>query len=717
MDTAVLFGKSKWIWAADAVKKNSNIILRRLVSFGQNKPPQRALCRAACNTHYYLYINGNAVVWEGGLNRSNERGYYDEFDIAPFLSKGDNVIVVFCQYFGNEGTDLVCAKRAGFIFECNDLEVYSDSSFTVYENPAYKMPRLTNCRYAGYGVLYDAALEGPIQNVYDPSFNISQFVPATEHDVYPDDENGVLTSRPFPLPKFSAQPVSGKIKRVTDQFNGDTYIVSLPRYMRVTPYMEVAGNGQEKITITTDRTQCMGGFADEMSTYVSHSVEYITKPTLNIYDGMLPMTGNTLIFSMPRSVKVMKLGYREIRYAPDPTCIYQSDEFSETIFQKGLNTLFACMGSTLMDTPERERTMWLGDAGIMARAAYLASSGGAAFVKKTIDDILEYARGGTLYSCVPGNLAVDIPAQGLVALSEYGIFGAYYNYVGDLDLFRANFEAMCNYLLDWGMTENGVEPREGTLRFYDNLYNTDMQLLENALYYNACKFMREVGERIGYHDFDENFEDIMGNIADYIESTWDGHGYNSDGGNYDDRANAFIVLSGLVPDERKAAMSRLLSAVVNASPYMEWAVLQALCELGRRDLARARFESRYALAAKSDSTTLGEDFNGYGTSCQGYQSATVFEAIELFGGIKVMRGASAITITPDFTAQKDFRAKIELVSGRLEVRYKYSPVKSDIIVENGTSAKVELVIVPELVGRTGERRTIIINKGKNKFAI
>ena len=110
-EPSVLFGKSKWIWAADATKKNSNIILRRTFSFGQDRPPSRAVCRAACETHYYMFVNGNAVVWEGGLNRTAKSAYYDEFDIGKYLVKGDNVIVVHCSYFGNEGAR-PCLRRA-----------------------------------------------------------------------------------------------------------------------------------------------------------------------------------------------------------------------------------------------------------------------------------------------------------------------------------------------------------------------------------------------------------------------------------------------------------------------------------------------------------------------------------------------------------------------------------------------------------------------------
>lgn len=715
-EPTVLFGKSKWIWAKEPSKKDSNIILRRVFSFS-DRPPSRAICRAACDTHYYLYVNGNAVVWQGGLARG-KTAYYDEFDIAKYLVKGNNLIAVYCRRFGNEGRDLVSGERGGFIFECNDLNIYSDDTFTVYENPAYKKPAPSNCCYAGWNIRYDASYEGLIQNLMDPTFNSPLFVQASIIDGYPDTEMGVLQPRPVPLEKFSPQPVISKYKKSTDQFEGDTYTVSLPREMCVTPYFEVTGEGQEKILIRTDRSDVQGTFGDENSVYSAHTVEYITKPTVNIFEALQPMTGSELVFSMPHTVRVLKLGYRELGYNTARTCEIQTgNDDLDTLFDKAVNTLYCCMGSTLMDTPERERTMWLGDSSIAARALYLAFADSSALVKKVATDIFDYADGDVLYSCVPGNVPVDIPAHGLLALSEYGLFAQYRNFTTETDLFRSQFTRLCDYLMLWEMTEHGVAIRDGNRRWYDNLYNIDEPIVENALYYSACKFMISLGNTIGDHSYDETFADRMDNIAEYIESCWDGLGYTSKPDCYDDRANALVTLCGLVQDDRKKAVARLIAATQNASPYLEWAAIEALSMLGRRDLALNRFVSRYGYAAKSDDTTLGEDFNGYGTKCQSYQSAVIFELIQIFGGISVKDGAGKIDITPDFTALKDYKCSLKLASGNLEVKYKYSPSRVDIVIENGTTAKVTLDISPERIDRSIDRRTIVINKGKNKFTI
>ncbi len=714
-EPAILFGKSKWIWSNEVFGKDSDVIFRRIVSF-VDKPPSRALCRAACDTQYYLFVNDNAVVWQGGFARS-VNAYYDEFDISKYLSKGDNVIVVYARYFGNGGRDLVPSGRAGFIFECPDLNIFSDGTFSAYENPAYVTPHANNSYCAGRDILYDASREGQIQNHRDPAFRSSLFQPAKELDAYPDGYIGALLPRPLPMYRFSAQPVIGKYKKSCDQFHGDTYTITLPKMSRVTPYMEVTGNGQEKIEIFTDRSNCGGTFGDENSVYRAHTIEYITKPTLNVFEGLLPMTGEKLIFSMPRTVKVLKLGYRELGYATDPNCFVKTDsDRLNTLFDKAKNTLYACLGSTIMDTPERERTMWLGDSSIAARALYLSYDGAGKIVRKVIDDILATADGDVLLSCVPGNVPVDIPAHGLLALSEYGLFAQYRNFENSRELFDGAYGKLCEYLMLWDMTEHGVALRDGNRRWYDNLYNIDEPLVENALYYSACKFMRDVGREIGDSEYDETFEDRMENIADYIESCWNGLGYSSQGDALDDRANALIVLAELVPDERKESVARLLSAVQNASPYMEWAVIEALCKLDKRDAALSRFTSRYAVAAEDGCSTLGEDFGGYGTKCQSYQAQVITEIISLFGGIDVKNGAREISIAPDFGIFEDFRCSITLATGELEVRYK-SGSKIEIIIDNRTSGKVTLDVAPERMLRPTERRTILLNKGKNKFAI
>ena len=64
--------------------------------------PVKAFAKIACDSKYWLWINGEMAVFEGQLKRGPNPNdtYYDEVDIAPFLKTGKNSIAVLVWYFG-----------------------------------------------------------------------------------------------------------------------------------------------------------------------------------------------------------------------------------------------------------------------------------------------------------------------------------------------------------------------------------------------------------------------------------------------------------------------------------------------------------------------------------------------------------------------------------------------------------------------------------------
>ena len=67
--------------------------------------PASLPAKIAADSKYWLWINGEMAVFEGGLKRGPAPGdaYYDTVDIAPFLKSGHNVISVLVWYFGRNG--------------------------------------------------------------------------------------------------------------------------------------------------------------------------------------------------------------------------------------------------------------------------------------------------------------------------------------------------------------------------------------------------------------------------------------------------------------------------------------------------------------------------------------------------------------------------------------------------------------------------------------
>ena len=84
---------AKWIWnEANQSQKNVWMSFRKNISL--EKVPEKLVAHISADSKYWLYINGETVVFEGNVKRgpTENSGYYDSKDIAPYLKEGDNTI-------------------------------------------------------------------------------------------------------------------------------------------------------------------------------------------------------------------------------------------------------------------------------------------------------------------------------------------------------------------------------------------------------------------------------------------------------------------------------------------------------------------------------------------------------------------------------------------------------------------------------------------------
>ena len=131
--------------------------------------PRQAIARIAADSKYWLWINGEPVVFEGSLKRGPAPGdsYYDEIDIAPFLKKGENTIAALVWYFGRNGFSHSSSGHAGFLFDCQapGVKIVSDNSWKCDTYQAYSddtgEPR-PNYRLSEGNIRFDArkAIDG-----------------------------------------------------------------------------------------------------------------------------------------------------------------------------------------------------------------------------------------------------------------------------------------------------------------------------------------------------------------------------------------------------------------------------------------------------------------------------------------------------------------------------------------------------------------------------
>src|SRR5690554_5498917 len=79
--------------------------------------PGNAIAKIATDSKYWLWVNGEMVVYEGLLKRgpNREDTYYDEVDLAPYLKQGKNTIAVLTWYFGKDGFSHNSSGEAGLV--------------------------------------------------------------------------------------------------------------------------------------------------------------------------------------------------------------------------------------------------------------------------------------------------------------------------------------------------------------------------------------------------------------------------------------------------------------------------------------------------------------------------------------------------------------------------------------------------------------------------
>lgn len=603
--------KAKWIWKNNENKMNTWMCFVKDFSCG--KKPDQVVARIAVDTKYWLFLNGEMVVFEGGLKRGRtpESTYYDELDLSGYLKQGKNRIAVLVWYFGKSGFSHVSSGRGGFYFEASigDMEVLSDESWKVKRNEAY-VPAPENdigpnFRLAESDIYYDASLE--IGSWYLNDYSVDAWATA---DVLNDQEQecfGILEKRQ--IPQFKEYGLkdflnSGSVK--------DLYVekdmvleMKLPYNMQFTPFLELEAPAGKRITIKAENYHTNAPGEKGIKSV------YITKKGGQKYESLGWLNGERIGFEFPSGVTIRNLKYRETGYDTEQTgSFWCDDEFLNRLWQKCYRTLYLSMRDTFMDCPDRERTQWWGDVNIeMQMLLYCMDQNAAKLYEKGADSLVGwYEATGNMLTVVPsGTQQFELPFQNLAGI--YGFY-VYYVHSGNLDFAGNVYQMSRDYVLRYEMGDDGlVVHREGSWDWPDWGKNADIVIMENAWYcmaLDACmKLARALNKNDEIIDYQKRFQTIQKRMLSKRNA--EGIFYDhTDNGLPDDRANALAVLAGFACPESYGAMTDLFSEVENASPYMEKYVLDALCEMDRVEDALARMRRRYGSMVEDDYSTLWE---------------------------------------------------------------------------------------------------------------
>ncbi len=702
-----------WIWD-NSNENNTWMNLRKTVFL--SSVPQEAVAKIAVDSHYWLYVNGQQVVFEGGLLRgvTSTSGYFDQVDLAPYLKKGENTICVLSWYWGpkSQSYSNTSSGQAGFLFQCQmgDQLVISDDSWRVRRNSAYlddsKLGvRQPNVRIPAYNIYYDArnALDA---DWTEASFDDSDWSLATVKGAAPCAPWGDLYLRTVPLIKdygISSYLNSSDVKGVTTT-KTTTFSMQLDINIQLTPYLKIVTDTPgQKIIITTDNTTA-ANIDSVQSTYVTTAGE-------QEFEALGWFNGQYINYQIPAGVTILELGYRQSGYDADMTGSFETtDAFYNTLWQKSLNTLYVTMRDNFMDCPDRERAQWWGDVTSemmevmysMDQSAYaLYEKGLATKLGWLVTDSEDPGRNDVLQTVVPiSGYYYELPMQELAGI--VGIWD-YYVYSGRDYVCEEMYEACYRYLMKWTMGTNGlISHRGGSWDWMDWGDHSDTTVIENAWYYMALDAVQKMAHVAGDTSIDAEIEYRRSSIyVSYNNLLWTETGYRSPNrseADPDDRGNALAVLSGLASSDKYDTILQVLTTVYNASPYMERYVEEALAVMGEMEACQQRIRDRYTYMVEYDYSTLWEFWttsaeNGVGTMNHAWTGGPLVIMSKYMVGIApTSAGYATYQIKPVMGELSQVSASVPSVQGDIVVRAvkneSTASVSMEVVSPEGTQAEI-----------------------------
>ena len=697
---------AKWIWDKENLtEKNVWMCLSKKVVL--DEIPDTLIADIAADSKYWLYINGEIVIFEGSVKRGRDENssYYDSKDIAPFLKKGENSVCALVWYWDDETSySYNSSGQGGFLFEArgDGINIISDKSWKVRRNSAYIDSPFypPNYRLAEYSIYFDAR-----KNTCDwinTSYDTSGWENATEYVLGGEGVYGRLYPRCIPFLKdygLKNYENSKDYENYTvKKLFGEKITVDIPYNAQLTPYLKVIAPAGKKIRITTENT-LIGAV----------STTYITKEGEQEFEALGWFNGEHITYKIPRGVTVVSLMYRETGYdssfCGDFSC---DDEFLNSLWQKSLRTLYVTMRDNFMDCPDRERAQWWGDVtSEMIMTMYSLDSNSYLLYQKGVDAMLSHIDDSKiLQTVVPINGDYfELPVQQLAGIVG---FLTYYEYTGDKAFVEKVYDASVDYLKLWEIGENNlVVHRSGSWDWPDWGSKADMTSIENAWFYYALSAVEEMATVLGKNEDISFITERKNNIEQGFKTLWTEDGFKSnDVRKPDDRANALAVLAGLADKEQYDTIADVLINTENSSPYMEYYVLEALCKMGEYEAAKTRIKTRYEGMMSEDYSTLWEFWDSWrGTKNHAWSGGPLVIMSKHFAGITPLEaGYEKVEIKPQYSLSDKINCTVPSVKGLISLDYEKAsegyivnvnlPVdmKAELFVPDGAEVKINSAV-------------------------
>ena len=274
--------------------------------------------KIAADTKYWLWVNEELVVREGGLKRgpSPTGSYCDVLTEELNFRKGKNRVVVLVQYYSRNSFSHRVTATPGLYFDLSSSldHIVSNESWSAVRYEAMWQPPMEHnlqgfrkYRVAGANVGYDARKALDLtRNIDDSSWSKAVVVAREKSDW------GELQERPIPQFRWSEL-----LDYEGQEWKDRELVCKLPYNAQVTPYFKIRAKGGEKIKIYTDDYW--------IGPACSFYTEYITREGEQEFETPIWTNGHDVIYLIPEGIEVLDVKYRESGYDADFVGSFNSD--------------------------------------------------------------------------------------------------------------------------------------------------------------------------------------------------------------------------------------------------------------------------------------------------------------------------------------------------------------------------------------------------------
>lgn len=265
---------------------------------------------------------------------------------------------------------------------------------------------------------------------------------------------------------------------------------------------------------------------------------------------------------------------------------------------------------------------------------------------------------------------LHLPVQMLIGINS---MYEYYEYTGKTEFLELVYPYVKEYLDLWQVGDSGLVYNSVSYPLWkwgDSTENLDYEAIENACYYLALNRLNQMANILEYKEDEQDFSMRLADLKENFAKLWTEKGYQTSNSSViDERANAVAVISGLADTDKYDAITSLLTNSYDATTYMEYYVLEALCKMGKIEEAEKRIKYRYDEMVNGEKacSTLWENWNpDTGTKNHAWAGGPLIILSKYFAGIEpLQQGYEVISIKPRFGKLTKLESEVSTIKGNI----------------------------------------------------